>query len=79
MLNLHDQFLAMEKSHGSHKDPKLLESNTAYTKLGPLAVCKEMRQVYADQVHMKVWPTLATKIPEVNLGESKQLMEKAGL
>ena len=64
MFNCLDQVLSMEKSHGPHEDPKLLESNKDYTKLGPLAVCKEIREVYADQVRMKVWTALATKIPE---------------
>ena len=41
-------------------------------------MCKEMRKIYVDQVQMKVWPALATKIPEANLVESKKLEEDAG-
>jgi len=34
-----------------------------------------MREMYADQVRMKVWPALATKIPQANIDESKKLEE----
>ena len=65
----------MEKLHGTHKDSKLLEVNNDYVKLVPLGVCKEMREIHADQVRMKVWPVLATKIPQANICESKRLEE----
>ena len=75
MFNLLDHVLAMENSHWRHKGPKLLEANINYAKLGPLGVCKEMREIYADQVRMKVWLALATKIPQANIGKSKRLGE----
>ena len=34
-----------------------------------------MREIYADQVRMKVWLALATKIPQANIGKSKRLGE----
>ena len=68
MFNLLDSVLAMEKSHGPHRDPKLLEKVSGYSKYGPLGVCKEMREQYADQVRLKTWPALAPSIPTANLG-----------
>jgi len=38
MFNLLDQTLAMEKVHGPHRDPKMLECDPGYVKYGPLGV-----------------------------------------
>ena len=69
MFNLLDKVLVMEKAHGPHCDPKLLEKATGYDKYAPLGVCKEMQEQYANQVRLKAWPALATSIPTANLGE----------
>ena len=77
MYNLLDCVLFMEKVHGPHKDPKLLECAADYNKLGPLWACREMRDQYVDQMCLKVWPALAAKIPEENVNNTKQLEEEA--
>ena len=43
MFNLFDKALVLEKCHGPHRDPKLLESATDCENYGPLALCVAMR------------------------------------
>ena len=43
MYNLLDHALALEKSHGPHKDLKLLEKSPDYEKYIPLGICVTMR------------------------------------
>ena len=40
MFNLLDRVLVMEKVHGPHKYPILLEADSDYANLEPLGVCK---------------------------------------
>ena len=70
MFNLLDHALKMEKDHGPHRDPKLLENETSYTKYGPLGLCVVIRERYSDLVTTGQWPALAEKIPNPtsNLG-----------
>ena len=67
----------MEKEHGPHRDLKQLEGATDYSKYGPLGVCKEIREQYADQVCLKTWPSLTPSIPSANLG-NVQLSTQSG-
>jgi len=58
MFNLLDNALAIEKAHGPHRDPKLLEKDPLYVKYGPLGVCVNMREKYSDLVTINNWPAL---------------------
>ena len=68
MYNILDKALVMEKEHGPHRDPKLLERSANYKEYGPLGVCVKMREAYSDLVTTKQWPALAASIPAANLG-----------
>ena len=66
----YDKALAMERAHGPHKDPKLLELDPLYTDYGPVAVCDIMQREYALLVQLKDWPALRPIIPEGNYSSS---------
>ena len=68
MYNVLDKALGMEKEHGPHRDPKLLERSADYKEYGPLGGCVKMREAYFDLVTAKQWPALAATIPAANLG-----------
>ena len=68
MYNLLDNVLRMEKAHGPHRDPTLLERTSGYTLYGPLGICVSMRESYSDLVSTKQWPALTATIPSSNLG-----------
>ena len=53
MFDVLDGSLSMEKAHGPHRDPKLLESSPDYKEYGPLGVCVKMREAYSDLVTTK--------------------------
>jgi len=72
MFNLLDNALAIEKAHGPHRDPKLLEKDPLYVKYGPLGLCVDMREKYSDLVTINNWPALSAVIPQANLGEVPQ-------
>ena len=64
----------MEKSHGPHRNPKLLESDSNYANYCPLDLCTAIREKYGDLVIIKSWPALTQRIHESNLcgvGEQK--------
>jgi len=44
MYDLLDHALALERGHGPHRDPKLLDKDTNYNKYGPLGLCVAMRE-----------------------------------
>ena len=71
MYNLMDHALKLEKDHGPHRDPKLLEASANYSTYGPLGLCVAMRENYSDLVTVSQWPALATTLPASNLGEIK--------
>jgi len=77
MFNLLDNALAIEKAHGPHRDPKLLEKDPLYVKYGPLGVCVNMREKYSDLVTINNWPALSAVIPQANLGEVPQNMSES--
>ena len=68
MYNLLDHALAMEKRHGPHRDPKLLENDPEYPKYGPLGICVTMRENYSELVTTDQWPALKQSVPAGNLG-----------
>jgi len=68
MFNLLDNVLAMEKSHGTHRDPNLLEKDPVYVKYSSLRVCVDMREKYSDLVTINNWPVLSAVIPEAIQG-----------
>jgi len=72
MFNLLNNALAIEKAHGPHRDPKLLEKDPLYVKYDPLGVCVDMREKYSDLVTINNWPALSTVIPQASLGEVPQ-------
>ena len=59
----------MEKSHGTYRNPKLLESVSDYSKYGPLGLCTTIREQYGDLITIKVWSILTEFIPKSNLGD----------
>ena len=70
MFNLLDSSLSMERKHGPHKNPKLLESDPSYPTAGPVGVCTSMREFYGELVKMKAWPALLSTIPSGNLAST---------
>jgi hypothetical protein len=66
MYSHYDKALSMERSHGPHKDPKLLETHPLYSEYGPVGVCNIMQREYALLVQQKDWPALRDSIPEGN-------------
>ena len=68
MLNLLDKVLEMEKAHGPHRNPKLLESLPNYSKFGPIGVCIHMRDQYGKEFKIKSWISLVSTTPQVNIG-----------
>jgi len=72
VINLLDSALSIEKAHGPHRDPNLLEKDPLYVKCGPLGVCVNMREKYSDLVTINNWPALSAVIPQANLGEVPQ-------
>jgi hypothetical protein len=62
----YDKALAMEREHGPHKDPKLLERHPSYTEYGPVGVCNIMQREYGLLVQLKDWPALCPTVPEGN-------------
>ena len=66
--NLLDHALVMEKRHGPHRDPKLLENDPEYPKYGPLEICVAMRVNYSELVTTDQWPALKQSVPAGNLG-----------
>lgn len=69
MFILMDHALKLEKAHGPHQDPKLLETSDDYSTYGPLGLCVVMRENYSDLVTVSQWPALVTTLPASNLGE----------
>ena len=69
MFSLLENVLAMEKLHGPHRDPKILEKDASYVKYGPLGICIDMREKYSDLVTINNWPALSAAILQGNLGE----------
>jgi len=72
MFNLLDNALAIEKAHGPHRDPKLLEKDPLYVKYGTIGVCMNMREKHSDLVTINNWPALSAVTPQANLGEVPQ-------
>ena len=70
MYKVLDKSLAMEKSHGPHRDPKGLELSTDYKEYGPLGLCVKMRELYSNLVTTKQQPAVSATIPEGNLGSA---------
>jgi len=68
MYNLFDKVLKMEKAHGPHRDPKLLEHTPGYKLYGPLGICVSMRESYLDLISTKQWSALIATLPSSNLG-----------
>ena len=58
----------MEKVHGPHRDPKMLECDPGYVKYGPLGVCIGMREKYLDLVTINNLLALSAVVTESNLG-----------
>jgi hypothetical protein len=66
MYSHYDKAVAMERAHGPHKDPKLLEQHPSYSEYGPVGICDIMQREYALLVQQKDWPALTPIIPEGN-------------
>ena len=72
MFNLLDKVLDIDKAHGPHRNPKLLESLPNYSNFEPIGVYIHMREQYGEQVNIKSWPALTTTIPQGNLGNFQE-------
>ena len=58
MFNYFEKVFEMEEAHGLFRNPKLLENDQRYAKLGPIEVCIEMREEYGKIVQIMVWSAL---------------------
>ena len=76
MYSILDKVLAMEKSYGPHRDPKLFESDPDYNKFRPLSICVEIRERYSDLVVIEDWPALSERVLEGNMGVYTEHLNK---
>ena len=63
MYSVMDKGLVMEKAHGPHRDPNVLEKAANYKEYGSLGICVKMRESYSNLVTTKPGLALAAIIP----------------